>query len=128
VPVLARGYPILLKRALFNLLGNAVKYAPPGSPIVLRLRRDGRTAVIQVEDHGIGIPDAEVPFLYDLFYRASNSTGIPGTGLGLPLVFEAMHRMDGNVEYSQRPGGGSIFTLRLPLAEGGADGGPDPQA
>ncbi|MCX6968636.1 MAG: CHASE domain-containing protein [Verrucomicrobia bacterium] len=117
-PVACTGTPALLKRAVNNLLDNAVKYSPPGTPVVLRLRQEGRAALIQVEDHGMGIPEEEIAFLHDPFFRASNTVGIPGTGLGLAIVSEAMQRMGGKIEYAKRDGGGSIFTIRLPLAAG----------
>jgi signal transduction histidine kinase len=93
-----------------------VKYSPLGTPVVLRLRQEGSEALVQVEDQGIGIPEEEVVFLNDPFFRASNTTGIPGTGLGLAIVAEAMQRMGGKVEHANRAGGGTIFTVRLPLA------------
>ena len=114
--VSCKGIPTLLRRAVLNLLDNAVKYSPPGAPVVLRLLRDDRMAVIQVEDQGIGIPEGELSFLSDPFYRASNTAGIPGTGLGLAIVSEALQRMGGSVRCAKRDGGGSIFALRLPLA------------
>ncbi len=117
-PVTATGTPSLLKRAVINLLDNAVKYSPKGAPIVLRLLRDDRMAVIQVEDQGIGIPEEDVSFLHDPFFRASNNVGIPGTGLGLAIVAEAMQRMGGKIGYSKRSGCGTIFTIRLPVAAG----------
>ena len=115
-PVTCTGIPGLLKRAANNLLDNAVKYSPPGKPVVVRLRQEGEAAVIQVEDQGIGIPEEEVALLHDPFFRASNTVGIPGTGLGLAIVAEAMQRIGGKIECSKRDGGGTIFTIRLPVA------------
>jgi PAS domain S-box-containing protein len=115
-PVACTGIPGLLKRAATNLLDNAVKYSPPATPVVLRLRQEGTEAVIEVEDQGIGIPEEEMAFLHDPFFRASNTAGIPGTGLGLAIVAEAMQRMGGKIDCSKRDGGGTIFTLRLPAA------------
>jgi PAS domain S-box-containing protein len=117
-PLTCIGIPALLKRAVNNLLDNAVKYSPPGTPVVLRLRQEGVSALVQVEDHGMGIPEEEVAFLHDPFFRASNTVGIPGTGLGLAIVSEAMQRMGGKIEYAKRDGGGSIFTIRLPVVDG----------
>jgi PAS domain S-box-containing protein len=119
-PVACTAIPDLLKRAVNNLLDNAVKYSPPGKPVVLRLRQDGEQAVIQVEDQGIGIPEEEMAFLHDPFFRASNTVGIPGTGLGLAIVAEAMQRIGGKIDCSKRDGGGTIFTIRLPAARNSA--------
>jgi len=113
-----RGIPALLKRAVRNLLDNAVKYSPAGTPVILRLQRDEKMAMIQVEDRGMGIPEADVPSLHEPFFRAANTTGIPGTGLGLAIVFEAMQRMGGKIEHANRAGGGTTFTISLPLAPG----------
>ena len=115
-PVTCTGTPALLKRAVSNLLDNAVKYSPLGTPIILRLRQEESEALVQVEDQGIGIPEEEVAFLHDPFFRASNTAGIPGTGLGLAIVAEAMQRMGGKIQHAYRAGGGTIFTIRLPLA------------
>ncbi|MEI6033161.1 MAG: ATP-binding protein [Verrucomicrobiae bacterium] len=115
-PVSCMGVPSLLKRAVNNLLDNAVKYSPAGKPIVLRLQQEEMVAVIQVEDEGIGIPKDDVQSLHEAFFRASNSAGIPGAGLGLAMASEALHRMAGGIEHANRAGGGSIFTIRLPLA------------
>ena len=125
-PVICNGIAALLKRAVNNLLDNAVKYSPPGSPVLLRLRQVGKEAVICVEDQGRGIPEEEMAFLHDPFFRASNTVGIPGTGLGLAIVAEAMQRMGGNVGCSKREGGGTIFTLRLPVVGGAEPGGGGP--
>jgi signal transduction histidine kinase len=112
------GIPSLLKRAVTNLLDNAVKYSAPGAPVVLRLQQEDGMAVIRVEDQGQGIPEEDIPFLKEPFFRASNAVGIPGTGLGLAIANEAMQRMGGNIAHSNRLGGGTIFTMRFPLLRG----------
>lgn len=117
-PVTGIGIPSLLKRTVINLLDNAVKYSAPGTPVVVRLQQEESMAVIQVEDQGQGIPEEDIPFLKDPFFRASNAVGIPGTGLGLAIVDEAMRRMGGSLAHAARAGGGSIFTVRLPLSSG----------
>jgi len=116
IPVAGNGIPALLRRAVNNLLDNAVKYSADGAPVILRLSCDDKTAVIEVEDQGIGIPPEDAHCLHEPFYRASNSVGVPGTGLGLAIVSEAMLRMGGKILHANRPGGGSIFTITLPLA------------
>jgi len=116
MPVICAGIPVLLKRAVNNLLDNAVKYSPPGMPVMLRLKQEGESALVLVEDQGIGIPEEDRAFLNDPFFRASNTVSIPGTGLGLAIVAEALQRMGGTLEHTHRPGGGSIFSIRLPLA------------
>lgn len=110
------GIPALLRRAVNNLLNNAVKYSPAGKPIVMLLRCSEQQIEIQVLDRGIGMPEEEMVLLQTPFFRASNTTGIPGTGLGLAIASEAMQRMGGDVVCAKRSGGGSIFTLRLPCS------------
>jgi len=123
-PVICAGIPVLLKRAVNNLLDNAVKYSPPGMPVVLRLQQEGESALVQVEDQGIGIPEEDRAFLNDPFFRASNTVSIPGTGLGLAIVAEALQRINGTLEHANRPEGGSIFSIRLPLAGGSSGTSP----
>lgn len=116
--VIAAALPSLLARVVNNLLDNAVKFSPDRAPVVLGLSAEEGMAVIRVEDRGIGVPGAESAFVNTPFYRASNTRGIPGTGLGLAIVTEAMRRMGGSLAHAARAGGGSVFTVRLPLSSG----------
>ena len=109
-----------LERALDNVIGNAVKYSPAGGAITVAVGRepagDGAWAVLAVSDPGLGIPEDELPRIFAPFYRASNVAGQPnGSGLGLAGVRLVVAEHGGLVAASPRPGGGSIFTIRLPL-------------
>jgi two-component system sensor histidine kinase SenX3 len=109
-----------LVSALSNLLDNAVKYSDPGSDVNLRASTDGKTVDLIVEDHGIGIPAADLERVFERFYRVdrarSRDTG--GTGLGLAIVRHVAGNHDGDVHVTSREGQGSTFTLRLPAGPG----------
>src|SRR3546814_20597204 len=72
----------LLDQVFTNLLSNATKYAPEGGPIEVAGRREGESVVVTVADRGVGIPKAELPRIFERFFRARTSTGIVGTGIG----------------------------------------------
>jgi signal transduction histidine kinase len=109
-----------LRRVLDNLLANAVKYSPGGGRIDVRLRRDATTAVVEVEDRGIGIPEAELVHLFDRFFRASSARGreIPGTGLGLATARSLVEGHEGTITVASELGRGTTFRVRLPLDRG----------
>jgi signal transduction histidine kinase len=110
--------PNQLHRALAILVDNALKYSDEGSPVELVLsREDGRVA-ISVTDRGCGIPEAEIPHIFDRFYRAQGSSRADGTGLGLALAHEITDHLGGEIQVQSRPDAGSTFTLLLPLASG----------
>jgi len=110
-PTQVRVDPVLLERAVSNLLDNAVKYSPPGAPIEVTVR-DGE---VVVADHGPGIADEDMPRVFDRFYRAATARSKPGSGLGLAIVREAAeaHGGEATVESSPR---GARFRLSLPAA------------
>lgn len=110
-----------LKQAILNLLTNAMKYSGKSRNIELRLAPDAGGAVIQVQDHGIGIPIGEQPHIFKKFYRARvpENGAIAGTGLGLALVTHIAEAHGGSVDVESAPGMGSTFSIHLPLrAEG----------
>jgi PAS domain S-box-containing protein len=105
-----------LERVLDNLLGNAIKYSPEGGTITVRLSREGELAVLAVTDQGIGIPEADLPHVFEWFRRGSNVAAIaPGAGLGLAGVRQVIEQHGGTIAAQSRPGAGSTFTLKLPL-------------
>jgi PAS domain S-box-containing protein len=112
---LARADENLLRHILTNLLSNAVKYSLPGSPVRLRLERDGCDAVFRVEDSGVGIPSADQPRLFESFHRGHNTAEIPGTGLGLVIVKRSIELHGGRIEFSSEEGKGTTFIVRLPV-------------
>jgi two-component system sensor histidine kinase KdpD len=106
-------------RALVNLLENAAKYSPPGSPIAIRARQEGAWLRISVLDRGPGVPAEERERIFEPFYRpASTAPDVRGTGLGLSIARGLAVAQGGSVEFEPRAGGGSVFTLVLPGADG----------
>jgi signal transduction histidine kinase len=104
-----------LRAALANLLDNALKFTPEGGRISLGCRRNDGAALLWVEDTGIGIPEADLPLLFQRFHRGRNAAAYPGSGLGLAIVKAIVERHGGQVE-AERSEPGARFTLRLPLS------------
>jgi signal transduction histidine kinase len=103
-----------MKIVMCNLMGNAVKYHNPNQPspyIKVSFRRHPDCVEISVEDNGPGIPEASLPHIFEMFYRASVNT--EGTGLGLYIVNEALSKIKGSIEVESAIGKGSIFTIYL---------------
>ncbi|MEX2374658.1 MAG: HAMP domain-containing sensor histidine kinase [Dehalococcoidia bacterium] len=102
-----------------NVLRNAIKYSPNGGTITVSLCTespgDAGWAVISVRDEGMGIPEAELPHIFERFYRADNVTGMPGTGLGLHGVQRIIETHGGAVQMESVEGQGCVLTIRLPL-------------
>jgi two-component system sensor histidine kinase MprB len=105
-PCLVSVDPAAVHRALTNLLENAIKWSPAGASVVVVVE-NGRIAVT---DHGPGIPDRDLPYIFERFYRAPAARGMPGAGLGLAIVGSVTEANDGTVEVRSGPGG-STFTL-----------------
>jgi two-component system, OmpR family, sensor histidine kinase MprB len=112
-PTVVSGVPARLQRAVANLIDNAVKYSPPGEPVEVRLAAGELT----VRDHGPGIAAADLPHVFDRFYRGAEARGRPGSGLGLAIVRQVASQHRGSVTAEQAPGGGTLMRLRLPGAE-----------
>jgi len=105
-----------LERAVLNLLDNAVKFSPSDGVIGVTLRSLGDgTAVIEVSDQGPGISDADLPHVFERFYRSEEARTLPGSGLGLSIVLQAAQRHGGMAYANHAPGGGgALMALRLP--------------
>lgn len=117
VPPLALCDPALVEHILANLLSNAVKYSPSDSPVELRIGADDASVRCAVTDRGVGVPQDEVPHLFQRFFRASTASGVPGTGIGLDLSRSLARLQGGDVTVGSRAGKGSTFTLVLPRAQ-----------
>ncbi len=107
-----------LASALGNLIENAVKYSPEHGTVSVRVVGKTTTVDIKVVDNGIGIPAADVPRIFDRFYRSdtAHAYGASGAGLGLAIVRQVAADHDGEVLVSSRQGRGSTFVLRLPIS------------
>lgn len=103
----------LLRPILMNLLSNAVKYSPEGAEVCLELDRDDDHAVFRVKDRGVGIEDDNE--IFKPFYRANTVKHIAGAGLGLAIAHRCAELHGGSIQYAPRDGGGTVFTVRLPL-------------
>jgi signal transduction histidine kinase/CheY-like chemotaxis protein len=112
------GDPIRLRQMIGNLLENAIKYSDAGGEIGVSARVDQDQLILQVTDHGRGIPPADQPYLFDRFFRAGNVTeDTSGTGLGLAIVKSIVDHHDGRIWVDSALGKGSVFTVVLPIAE-----------
>lgn len=111
-PSMVRGSVARLDRAVRNLLDNALKHSPPGTPVDIAVR-DG---AVEVRDHGAGIADDDLPHVFDRFYRADGARGLPGSGLGLAIVRQVAEAHGGTVRADNAPGGGARLRLALPAS------------
>jgi signal transduction histidine kinase len=110
-----------IEQAVLNLLHNAMKYSGKSREIDLRLFRQNGSALIQVSDHGIGIPAGEQRRIFEKFYRvpSKENRSISGTGLGLSLVAHIAEAHGGAVDVESSPGQGSTFSIKIPLSGNG---------
>ena len=121
-PLVVLAGPTLLAQAVGNLVDNALKYSPAGSPVLLRVEADPRRgfASIAVEDRGPGLDEAARAHAFEPFYRSPKARqgGRPGVGLGLSVVRRIASHFGGSADVESRPGLGSTFRIRLPEAPG----------
>ena len=108
-PSVVLGVPVTIERAVANLLDNAAKWSPPGAEVEVVVR-DGR---VTVRDHGPGIADEDLPYVFDRFYRARSARGMPGSGLGLAIVRQVAEAHGGEVAAEHADGGGTRMVLDL---------------
>jgi two-component system sensor histidine kinase MprB len=106
-PTVVRGEPQRIQRAVANLVDNAVKWSPPGGTIELELTGGELT----VRDHGPGFGEADLPRVFERFYRAEGARGLPGSGLGLAIVRQAAEAHGGFATAGNAPGGGALLRV-----------------
>ena len=123
-PVIVEGVPERLHRAVNNLIDNAAHHSPREGIVEVLVDRSG----VQVRDHGDGIDEADLPYVFDRFYRGANSRHRQGSGLGLAIVRQTASQHGGSIEAANAPDGGAVFTLRLPTlgTEAGDPGAAPP--
>lgn len=112
----ASGDRDLIFLACYNLVENACKFTRPGDAIEVRAFEDDRWIVVEVADTGPGIPEGDLPHVFEELYRGDNARGVEGSGLGLTLVRAVARHHGGRVAVRSREGEGTAFTLRLPMA------------
>jgi signal transduction histidine kinase len=112
-----RADPALIESVVDNLVGNAIKYSPPGTPVSITARQNEGLAVLEVEDRGAGIAAEERERVFRRFVRGSAAKGTEGLGLGLSLVAEVARWHGGSVSVDDARGGGALFRFALPRTE-----------
>ncbi|MCS7484621.1 ATP-binding protein [Umezawaea endophytica] len=110
------GRPAALQRAVLNLIDNAGKWSPAGQPVQVRLRVQGTSAVLEVDDAGPGIDAADAPRVFDRFYRADSARAMPGSGLGLSIVQRVVDAHGGRAAVGRSSRGGALLRVDLPVA------------
>jgi two-component system sensor histidine kinase MprB len=114
-----RGVPASIERAIGNMLDNAVKWSPPDGEVEVAVR-DGQ---VEVRDHGPGIAESDLPYVFDRFYRAPSARGLPGSGLGLAIVRRVAETHGGSVVAERADGGGTRVRLAFPGPRAAAGNG-----
>jgi two-component system, OmpR family, sensor histidine kinase KdpD len=114
---------VLMAQVLVNLLDNALKYSPPGAPIGIEAHVAHRALEITVADRGVGIPPEDLERIFDKFYRVHRPDSVGGTGLGLAICKAIVEAHQGRIYAQNRPGGGTVVTLVLPLDQAGQASG-----
>lgn len=117
VPMIFRGDPFQIQEALKEIIENALLYSSEAVSVSLRHSEDGQ-ALIEVSDQGVGIQPAELPRIFDRFYRVDSAQTMIGFGLGLSIAQTIINRHAGRIEARSAPGSGSVFRVILPLVEG----------
>jgi len=112
-----------LEQVMFNLLGNAIKFSNDGSEVTVRAEVKEHDLLVQITDHGIGIPEEAMPRLFQRFYRVEASSSIGGSGLGLYISKQIIEAHGGRIWVESEPGKGSTFSFTLPLDAISQDGG-----
>jgi signal transduction histidine kinase len=109
--------PIRIEQIMGNLITNALRFTSPNSSIEITLQMENKLAILQVRDHGPGISEAALPYIFDRFYRADKSRSRleGGSGLGLAIARQLALAHGGSLAAANHPQGGAIFTLRLPI-------------
>jgi signal transduction histidine kinase len=123
--VMVSAPPELLAQLVDNLVDNAVKFGDPTQPVAVRVTARSAETVLEVEDHGPGLSDADRARVFDPFFRSDDARhrGVPGVGLGLAIVKRIADALGAKIDVRSRPGVGTVFTLRMPRS---ADDVPRP--
>jgi two-component system sensor histidine kinase KdpD len=118
----------LIEKVFFNLLDNAAKYTPEGTPVEIEVRREAQTVLVEVRDHGPGLGEGEEERIFDKFYRGATHGKAPGTGLGLAICQGIVKAHGGRIWAENRPDGGASFKFTIPLDTSAPAPMPEPPA
>ena len=118
-PVIVDGVPERLGRAVNNLLDNAARHSPPDGTVEVTVDQDG----VRVRDHGPGVAEQDLSYVFDRFFRGTSARGRQGSGLGLAIVRQVTEQHGGHADVVNAPDGGALFTLHLPTVAVGGDQG-----
>jgi two-component system OmpR family sensor kinase len=116
-PTVVRGTESRLRQVVTNLVANALRHTPDGTPVEVAVGQDATGVALEVRDHGPGVPDEVATKVFERFYRADPArgrTGGGGSGLGLAIVAAIVAQHHGRVGVAPTPGGGATFVVRLP--------------
>jgi two-component system sensor histidine kinase KdpD len=113
-PLLVETDGVLLEQVVVNLLDNASKHTPAGTPVEVRVKSEPKEVVVEVLDRGPGIPQGEEQRIFERFHRLPSARGVEGAGLGLALCKAIVRAHGGHIEAENRPGGGAVFRFGLP--------------
>ncbi len=116
-PVWMTGDPVYVHRIVSNIIGNAQKYSPAGTPVHIMVGAQGNEVYLSVTDQGIGIPPADLANIFEPFYRGANVAGISGSGLGMALVKLLVNLHQGRIHVTSEVGRGTCVTVHLPRHE-----------
>jgi two-component system phosphate regulon sensor histidine kinase PhoR len=117
MPLSVLANPDWLKQVLINLIDNAIKYTPAGGRITILSQASNGLAQTSITDTGIGIPETDLPLIFDRFYRVDKARSRPagGTGLGLSIVKFIVEALGGRIWVESKVNAGTTFTFTLPL-------------
>ena len=127
-PVVIAGDEVHLRQAIANLLTNALRHTPAGTPIEVGVRLSDGAAVLSVRDHGPGLAPEALAHVFDRFWQADEARVGSGAGLGLAIVASVAAEHGGTTTVANAPGGGAIFTISLPLSSSLGDDRPTVRA
>jgi two-component system sensor histidine kinase KdpD len=110
-------------QALANVLDNALKYSPTGSPIEVKARGQNGDVTIEIADHGIGIPEQDLQKIFNKFYRIKHPDNVPGSGLGLSISKGIIEAHGGNIRAERGLDGGTVMKIKMPAGSAGQEAG-----
>lgn len=105
----------MIRNVIINLVSNAIKYSAEGSTIFIRTNLKDNDVILEIQDQGMGIPEADQKHLFERFFRAKNVTNLQGTGLGLNIVKRYLDLMEGTINYTSFENQGTTFRVTLPV-------------